>query len=195
MSNSIPIHSVQNSFELFADPVHFPITIGNDNFIITQQDQRTVLDQRTWYVTHVPNQLPPPQNPQNDLPQLPHLLQQLVTILGQLQPGTTGNGVPEPFRFHYEKQTSTEDLAHHLRRIGLPMEPTLVKHVHFVVDRTSRDKGTATEDVTTTLTPDEHRMVCDSDEAAAEVSGGSREVVGSALDRIRKAKEGGSEFW
>ncbi|XP_052565385.1 uncharacterized protein LOC128093269 [Culex pipiens pallens] len=189
MSNTNPIHSVQNTLELFADPVHFPITIGNDNFILTQQDQRNILDRRTWYLTHIPNQLQPP--PQNDLPQL---LQQLVTILGQLQPGD-GAQPSDPFWFHYEKQTSTEDLAYHLRRIGLPMEPTtLVKHVHFVVDRTSRDKGTGMVDVAT-LSPDENRMVCESDEGNAETSKGSREAVGGALDRIRRAKEAGSEFW
>lgn len=69
-----------------------------------------------------------------------------------------------------------------------------MKHVHFVVNRTSRDKGTGTVDVTT-LSPDENRMVCESDEGHAENSEGSREVVGGALDRIRRAKEAGGNFW
>lgn len=69
-----------------------------------------------------------------------------------------------------------------------------MKHVHFVVDRTSRDKGTGTVDVAM-LSPDENRMVCESDEGNAEDSERSREVVGGALDRIRRAKQAGSNFW
>ncbi|XP_058462114.1 uncharacterized protein LOC131437069 isoform X2 [Malaya genurostris] len=158
MSSTIPIYSIHNSSQLLAEPVHFPIAFGNEHFMVTQQDQRHILDQRTWYLSSAPvyplssiaSQYAFPPAP-GQLP-LQQLLHQLVTILSMHQQGPCppqGNNGPVPFNFHYEKQTSTDDLPYYMRRFGCDEtksgEPSVIRHFHYVLNAATQNKGVNTD--------------------------------------------------
>ncbi|XP_058832737.1 uncharacterized protein LOC131690763 [Topomyia yanbarensis] len=155
MANTIPIYTIHNSFQLLAEPVHFPFSFGNENFIVTQQDQRNILDRRTWFLSTpvstlstIPGQNLFPASP--DQLSLQQLLHQLATILSMHQHCSyPQQGKANPFNFHYEKQTSTDDLPYYLRKSGFdeakPGEPPVVRHFHYVLNGMTRDMGVNTD--------------------------------------------------
>ncbi|XP_055530138.1 uncharacterized protein LOC129721507 [Wyeomyia smithii] len=160
--NTVPIYTLHNSFDLFADPIHTPITFGNEGFILTQQDQRNIVDRRTWYLSRpayhpapYSTALNPIQPPLVAQASLQELLFQLINFLSMHHPAPTAtptqNQTLPLFNFHYEKQTSTDDLAFYQRQHGGPcfVEPKLppmVQRIQYIVSRSIRDAGVNTDE-------------------------------------------------
>ncbi|XP_055602538.1 uncharacterized protein LOC129751196 [Uranotaenia lowii] len=209
MSNFVPIHSVQNAIEQVADPVHTPITIGHEPFLLTQQDQRSILDRRSWFLSKLP--VSSPECIWHFLCQLnPCLLEQLIQWImhqqfPQYPPVKSIENMPAlnfpceprvvPYQFHYEKQTSTEDLPWYqrgnkcLEMIGdQSVMERAIKHVHYVIhQREFSNRDVQTMDRATFIGVGEP-MECD----PAEVQ---PPLAESALDRIRQQKEQVSWFY
>lgn len=193
MENSYTVH---NTFDLVADPVHFPITIGSEHFLVTQQDRRSIWDRRTWQLVRIF-----PTTLDSALQQVPCLLNQvpLQKVIEQLlalltvfpNPTTTiDRPIPEatpPFKFHYEKQTSTDDLM-----IG-PAEAPVVRHVHFVVDRGHWDKGCNTEQDWRIVKQTNQPMECDPGEGTSGMQSTFND--GNAYDLMKQRKEQQVFFW
>lgn len=170
MNNSYTVH---NSFELVADPVQFPITVGNEHFLVIQQDRRNITDRRSWTVVPILSSLDNPlQQISNQCNQIPpsQLLQQLLSLVtiycNQIIPNVRlpVHASTEPFKFHYEKQTSTDDLEYFMRQNCWNTfghgEPQATKHVRFIVEPTFVDKCVNTD-------KGEHPMECDPGEGTS----------------------------
>ncbi|XP_055619164.1 uncharacterized protein LOC129764269 [Toxorhynchites rutilus septentrionalis] len=197
MSDCVPIHTIHNAFDMLGDPIHLPITIGNEQFIITQQDQRSVLDRRTWFLSRpVYNAITPTPPTQfllcfNEQ----QILQLLLASLTVRQPFPI---VQPPWVFHYEKQTSTDDLPYFARKsdtkrmIDRSDAGPVVKHVHFIVDQTHRQD--AAVNTNSLPTPPDVTMECDPGEGT---SGNMDSSMGpeSAYDHIKNRKKQVNWFW
>uniref|UniRef100_A0A1I8JUN9 Uncharacterized protein n=1 Tax=Anopheles funestus TaxID=62324 RepID=A0A1I8JUN9_ANOFN len=154
---SILVNSEQKSYELFSEPVHFPLVIGNETLVVTMQDQRNIIDRRNWFLTRCPNALSTDAvtlGTDNDLLNLYPLL---TRILLELQTKTAGlqmysasaqhiqRGQEKPFCFHYEKQTDTEDLPYFQNYDRVKHGERVIKHVHYYVESAVKSKATNTD--------------------------------------------------
>ncbi|XP_058116078.1 uncharacterized protein LOC131284318 [Anopheles ziemanni] len=157
---TIQIHSEQQQHEMFADPVHHPIVIGNETFVVTLQDQRNIVDRRNWFLSRIDStQLGngPSQKANSPLPApfdlktfVARLLQELSasavppTVPTSIQNATLKNrGV---YCFHYDKQTDTDDLPYYQNRDRLARKGPVVKHVHYYVECGTKSKATNTDE-------------------------------------------------
>ncbi|EAT39118.1 AAEL009046-PA [Aedes aegypti] len=190
MDNSYTVH---NSFELVADPVYYPITIGNEQFFLVQQDRRSIIDRRTWTVIRI---LPPtdtqpqPFSNQSNQNLFCQLIQQILASLIFNPCLTSAIERPiavtsQPFKFHYERQTSTDDLCYFQRFNSIGQnDPSERKYVHFSADKS----------VNTDQNGRGQPMDCDPGEGT---SSGVLPSFGTvdAYDLIKQQKERQGWFW
>lgn len=200
MENSYTVH---NSFELVADPVYFPIVIGNEYFFVMQQDRRSITDRRTWTVVRI---FPPTENqPQpfaiqsNQIP-LYQLIQQLLALVTFYPCPTTQTVerpipvITQPFKFHYERQTSTDDLCYFQRMSALNSichEPPVKRHVQFTAGPNFTDKAINTDEHGCTEQP----MECDPGEGTSGRAGQTNFGCDNAYDLMKQNKERQGWFW
>ncbi|XP_050079200.1 uncharacterized protein LOC126566231 [Anopheles maculipalpis] len=155
---TIFVNSEQQCYEMFSEPVHFPLDIGNEQLIITMQDQRTIIDRRNWYLSRPPNIMPSDAVPSSRREKEPINLYSLIAQLWQVLNGISAHlqipaksgqpmqlGPERPFCFHYEKQTDTEDLPYFQNYDRLKHGEKVIRHVHYVVESAVKNRATNTE--------------------------------------------------
>uniref|UniRef100_A0A182JJG5 C2H2-type domain-containing protein n=1 Tax=Anopheles atroparvus TaxID=41427 RepID=A0A182JJG5_ANOAO len=160
---TVQINSEQQCYEMFSEPIHYPLTIGNETFVISLQDQRQIVDRRNWFLSRIESsRLPQYQSQNADKAPSQHplpvdmqalfvrLLQELqASVALQFAPLLAQNVNPnqkESYCFHYPKQTDTDDLPYYQHRDRLSQEGRVVKHVHYYVECANKHKATNTED-------------------------------------------------
>ncbi|XP_050088212.1 uncharacterized protein LOC126572718 [Anopheles aquasalis] len=138
---TIRFHSEQQTNELFSEPIHFPLVIGTEQFIVTQQDERIICDRRNWFLTKWQAAVAVPQT------QAPTAVDgnQQVLCNEIRNINAQNNRKSCVFCFHYDKQTTTDDLPYYQRLDELSRpEVKIVKHVHFHVEPTTKNKAVNT---------------------------------------------------
>uniref|UniRef100_A0A182N6G1 C2H2-type domain-containing protein n=1 Tax=Anopheles dirus TaxID=7168 RepID=A0A182N6G1_9DIPT len=154
---TIPVHSEQKCYEFYSEPVHSPLVIGNETFVVTMQDQRNIIDRRCWFLSRHPHAHAQPAAVDRDQAYI--FLQSLMAQLSRelhakgyvsqmhlpVQPVDLGQS--NTYCFHYEKQTDTDDLPYYQNRNRHMQGEKVVKHVHYYVDAVVKSKATNTNTV------------------------------------------------
>ncbi|XP_052890755.1 uncharacterized protein LOC128298969 [Anopheles moucheti] len=159
---TILVDSQQKCYEMCSEPVHFPLIIGNETFVLTMQDQRNIVDRRNWFLSRSSSALAAAplggeNGPTNLYPLKGQILLELQANGAAFQMDTLPSqliqgGQAKQFTFHYEKQTDTEDLSYYQNYDRLKQGEMVIKHVHYYVESAVKSKATNTE---TTMETDE----------------------------------------
>ncbi|XP_053660851.1 uncharacterized protein LOC128709852 [Anopheles marshallii] len=154
---TILLNSEQNCSEMFSEPVHFPLVFGNETYVLTIQDQRNVIDRRSWFLSRSSKALSTnavplggDNGPINLNPLIAQILMELQANGAAYQMDTLPaqhiqRGQAKPFCFHYEKQTDTEDLSYYQNYDRLKQGEMVIKHVHYYVESAMKSRATNTE--------------------------------------------------